>query len=102
MMGFNLYDKELVINGESKNSPEQQVWQNMKDIAELKKLIKKCYKTSETLNSSSITVARNTTNVPEDELYGWLVDADANLFDITGNNGTTLLIVYYTNVRAVE
>lgn len=94
------YDKELVINGKNVNSPEQQVWANMKEIEELKKLIKKCYKTSESLTSASITVARNTTNVPEDVTYGWLVDADANLFDITGNNGTTLLIVYYTNVAA--
>ena len=94
------YDKELVINGKHVNSPEQQVWENMKQIEELKKLIKKCYKTTESLTNASITVARNTTNVPEDVTYGWLVDADANLFDITGNNGTTLLIVYYTNVAA--
>lgn len=94
------YDKELIIDGKPINSPEQQVWQNKKDIEELKKLIKKTYRTTETLTNESITVARNTTNVPEDEMNGWLVDADANLFDITGNNGDTLLIVYYTNVRA--
>ena len=94
------YDKELVINGKHVNSPEQQVWENMKQIEELKKLIKKYYRTTESLTNASITVARNTTNVPEDVTYGWLVDADANLFDITGNNGTTLLIVYYTNVAA--
>ena len=99
---MGVFDKEIIINGEAVRSPEQQVWKNMHDIEELKKLIKKVYKTTETLNSSSITVARNTTNVPEDITYGWLVDADANLFDITGNNGDTLLIVYYTNVRASE
>ena len=98
-MGF-CKDKELTINGKEVRSPEQQVWKNMQDIEELKKLIKKVYKTSESLTDESITVARNTTNVPEDITYGWLVDANANLFDITGNNGTTLLIVYYTNVSA--
>lgn len=91
-------DKELIINGKVKRSPEQQVWQNMKDIEELKKIIKKVYKTTENLSSSSTTVARSTTNVPEDEKNGWLVDTNANLFNITDNNGTTVLLIYYTNV----
>ena len=93
-------DEELIINGKAKRSPEQQVWQNMKDIEELQNLIKKVYKTTESLSSFSTTVARSTTNVPEDVKSGWLVDANANLFDITDNNGTTVLLVYYTNVAA--
>lgn len=93
-------DKELVINGEAVRSPEQQVYKNMKDIQELKELIKKVYKTTESLTAFSTTVARSTTNVPEDVKSGWLVDANANLFDITDNNGTTVLLVYYTNVAS--
>lgn len=98
---MSVYDKELIIDGKPVCSPEQQVWQNKKDIEELKKIIKKVYKTTESLSSSSTTVALNTTNVPETEKNGWLLDSNANLFDITDNNGTNLLLVYYTNVRAI-
>ena len=93
-------DKELIINGKAKRSPEQQVWQNMKDIEELKKQIKKVYRTTESLSDSDNTVLLSTVNCPEDENNGWLLDSNANLFSINGNNGTYLLILYYTNVAA--
>ena len=93
-------DKELIINGKPVRSPEQQVYENMKEIEELKKLIKKYYKTTSSLNSFSTTVAVNTTNVPEGVNSGWLLDSNANLFDITDNNGTNLLLVFYCNVGA--
>lgn len=97
---MGVFDRELVINGKAVCSPEQQVYKNMKDIEELKKFVKKYYKTTESLNSSSTTVAVNTTNVPEDVKEGWLLDSNANLFDITDNNGDNLLLVFYCNVGA--
>ena len=98
---MSVFDKELIINGKAIRSPEQQVWQNTKDIEVLKKKIKNIYRTTESLNSSSTSVAVNTTNCPEDEKEGWLLDSNANLFSITDNNGTNLLLLYYTNVRAI-
>ena len=90
----------MEINGKEYLSPQEQLYENTKDIAELKKLIKKYYRTTESLNSSSTTVACNTTNVPAGVKVGWLLDTNANLFDITDNNGTNLLLMFYCNVGA--
>ena len=93
-------DKDLIINGKAVLSPEQQIYKNMKDIEELQKQTKKVYRTTESLSSSDNTVLLSTVNCPESENNGWLLDTNANLFSITGNNGTYLLILYYTNVAA--
>lgn len=97
-----MFDKELIINGKVVRSPEQQVFQNMKDIEELQEIVKKSFTTSATLTSSSVSVAINTTNAPEGTTGGWLYTQDAKMFKITGGDDTNLLIEFYADFRGPQ
>ena len=90
----------ITIDGKTYRNQQEQIAYLTEQVEELKKIIKKVYRTTESLNSSSTTVLRNTTNCPEEEKSGWLLDSNANLYSINDNNGTNLLILYYTNVGA--
>ena len=94
-------DKELIINGKPVRSPEQQVYENMKEIEELKKIIKKYYKTSSALTSSSASDSTANTNVGTAK-EGWLMTEDGLLFRIDGNDGTTLLLTYYADLKGPQ
>lgn len=98
---MSVFDKELIINGEAVRSPEQQVYKNMKDIQVLKGKIKDVFKTTATLTSSSVSVALADTNVTDEE-EGWLMSEDGLLFAITGNDGTNLLISFYTDLKGPQ
>lgn len=99
---MSVYDKELIIDGKAVRSPEQQVYKNMKDIEELQKVVKKAYKTSETLTSSSTSIAISDTNAPDGTKEGWLMTEDGLLFNITGGDDTTLLLSYYADLKGPQ
>lgn len=99
---MSVYDKELIINGEAVRSPEQQVYKNMKDIKALQEIIKKMYKTSETLTDASVSVAIADTNAPEGTTEGWLITEDGLLFSITGGDDTNLLLAFYSDLKGPQ
>ena len=80
---------------------QEQVRKNMEDIEALKGKIKDVFKTTATLTSSSVSVALVDTNVTDEE-EGWLMSDDGLLFAITGNDGTNLLISYYSDLKGPQ
>lgn len=99
---MSVYDKELVINGKAVRSPEQQVYQNMKDIKALQLKIKEAYKCAGELNTASISVAKSLTNAGEDVKEGWLLDTVGNLFSITGGDEDSLLLDFYCSIQGPQ
>lgn len=99
---MSVYDKELIINGKAVRSPEQQVWENMKDIKALQLKIKEAYKCAGELNTASISVAKSLTNAGEDVKEGWLLDTVGNLFSITGGDEDSLLLDFYCSIRGPQ
>ena len=95
-------DKELIINGKAVRSPEQQVYQNMKDIEELQEVIKPEYKCTTELSTSATSVAKSYTNAGEDVDSGWLLDPVGKKFKITGGDEDSLLIVFYTSYQGQQ
>ena len=95
-------DKELIINGKAVRSPEQQVYQNMKDIEELQEVIKPEYKCTTELSTSATSVAKSYTNAGEDVDSGWLLDPVGKKFKITGGDEDSLLIVFYTSYQGPQ
>ena len=89
----------ITIDGKTYRNQQEQIYQNTKDIEELKKIIKYLYFTSETLTSSSVSIALTDTNIPSDIKEGYLIDSNGLLFKIDGNDGTTVLLTYYSNFR---
>ena len=99
---MSVYDNELIINGEARRSPEQQVYKNMKDIKSLKEIIKPEYNCSATLTSSSVSVSIASTNAPEGTTEGWILTQDGLKFKITGGDDTNLLIEYYADLKGPQ
>ena len=97
-----VFDKELIINGEAVRSPEQQVYKNMKDIKELKEIIKPEYTTDAVLTDASVSVAIANTNAPEGTTEGWLLTQDGLKFKITGGDDTNLLLEFYANLKGPQ
>ena len=97
-----LYDKELVINGEPKNSPEQQVWQNMKDIQMLKSFIKPIYQTTATLTDESTGVLIADTNAPVGTKVGWILTEDGLFFQIEDSNETSFLLKFLADLKGPQ
>lgn len=95
-------DKELIINGKAVRSPEQQVYQNMKDIEDLQEVIKPEYKCTTELSTSATSVAKSYTNAGEDVDSGWLLDPVGKKFKITGGDEDSLLIVFYTSYQGPQ
>lgn len=95
-------DKELIINNKAYRSAEQQVYKNMKDIAALQNIIKPEYKTTETLTSSSVSVAIADTNAPAGTTEGWIITEDGLKFKITGGDDTNLLLTFYADLKGPQ
>ena len=95
---MSLFDKEIIINGKVVRNPEQQVYKNMKDIEKLQAKIKPIYLTSEALSSSSVSVPTADTNIGE-ATEGWLLTNNALLFRIDGNDGTTVLLTFASDLN---
>ena len=91
----------MKINGKEYLSPQEQLVENTKDIEELKQLVKPVYQTTATLTSSSVSVALSDTNVGT-ATEGWLMTNDGLLFKITANDGTTVLLIYYADLKGPQ
>lgn len=91
----------MKINGKEYLSPQEQLFENTKDIEELKQVIKPVYQTTAALTSSSVSVALADTNVG-DATEGWLMTTDGLLFKITANDGTTVLLIYYAKLSGED
>lgn len=92
----------IKINGKEFRNPQEQLAYNTEEIEKLKETIKDAYKTSSTLTSSSVSDTRANTNVPEGVKSAWLMTSDGLLFKITGNDGTTLLLTYYSDLKGPQ
>lgn len=92
----------MKINGKEYLSPQEQLFENTKDIEELKQVIKPEYTTSASLTEASVSVALNTTNAPEGTTEGWLLTHDGLKFKITGGDETNLLLVFYANLKGED
>lgn len=93
------YDKELIINGKSVNSPEQQVWENAKAIELLKQYIKPIYQTTEELTESSTGVLIEDTNAPAGTKVGWILTEDGLFFQIEDSNETAFMLKFLANFK---
>lgn len=91
-----VFDKELIVNGKAVRSPEQQVYQNMKDIEKLKQETGEWWNTQQVLTTSTTSIAISATNAPATTQYGFLIDIVGNLFKITAGDGTNLLLEFYS------
>ena len=81
-------------------NPQQQLYQNTKDIEELKADYMPVYSYEGLIGSTTIhTVNRSSTNVPAGVNIGWLMDYTGKLFKITDGSSTTLLIDYYAQIK---
>ena len=92
----------IKINGKEFRNPQEQLAYNTEEIEKLKETIKDAYKTSSTLTSSSVSDTRANTNVPEGVKSAWIMTSDGLLFKITGNDGTTLLLTYYSDLKGPQ
>lgn len=99
---MSVYNKELIIDGEAVLSPEQQVYKNAKDIKNLKQYIKESYHTSTALTSSSVSVATEDVEGLGEASSGWLLTDDGLLFKITANDGTTVLIQFFSDISGPQ
>ena len=90
------------LNGKTARNPQEQLAYNTKEIEKLKQIIKDTYKTTSELTDESVSDTRANTNVPENIVKGWLMTEDGLLFAITGNDGTTLLLMYYADLKGPQ
>lgn len=91
----------MEINGKEYLSPQEQLYENTKDIEKLKQIVKPVYQTTATLTSSSVSVAVSDTNIGT-ATEGWLMTNDGLLFKITANDGTTVLLIYYADLKGPQ
>ena len=90
---------------EDVNTLPKQVEINKQDIKNLKNYIKEAYKCNIPLEQEPQSVQLSTTNAPSGTSTGWLLDTNANLFKIVGNEtiGNELLIlIFYTNITGPQ
>lgn len=77
----------------------QQVFENKKDIEELKQYIRPYYKCTVALQTTDEFVARADTNVPEDATNGFLVDVNGKMFEvITITDQDNVVIEFWANL----
>ena len=84
------------------NTMPEQVQENKDNIKLILAGIKELYSTSETLTEQSETIAQSLTNVPRGTKKGFLIDAEANLFNILSVVENVVYIKYMTNVKGVQ
>ena len=81
-------------------NPQQQLYQNTKDIEKLKADYMPVYSFGGVIGSTTQhTLPRSSTNVPEGVNLGWIMDYVGKLFKITDGSATTLLIEYYAQIK---
>lgn len=88
----------MKINDKEFLNPQQQLYQNTKDIEELKTKVIEWYLANTLLAYTDTSVARENTNVPEGVKSGFLMTETAMIFRIVGGDDETLLIEYWAAV----
>ena len=86
----------MKINNKEFLNPQQQLYENTKDIEGLKSKIMEWYNATIELYENTTTVTRSYTNVPNDKNSGFLIDTYGHLYKIVGGDDTTLLVEYYS------
>lgn len=94
----------IIINSKY-NSMPQQVAQNEKDIKELKATIEGSktysYEGVIAIDATSVPVA-NVFNMPTGTNTGYIIDTDANYFEIVANTNDTLYIHYVATIKGQQ
>ena len=88
----------MKINNKEFLNPQQQLYQNTKDIEELKTKVMEWYLSYALLAYTDTSVAREDTNVPLGVKSGFLMTETAMIFRIVGGDDETLLIEYWAAV----
>lgn len=90
----------MKINNKEFLNPQQQLYENTKDIEKLKADYMPVYSYRGLIDSTTQnTLPRSSTNVPEGVNLGWIMDYTGKLFKITDSSTTTLLIDYYAQIK---
>lgn len=83
-------------------NPQQQLYQNTKDIEEIKAFLNglKWYHCDESMPEEAQTCPIEYTDIPEGTIIteGFLMDTDANIFRITGGDANNLLVTYWATI----
>lgn len=90
-----------IINNKLNSLPEQ-VEENMLNIQKLAQYLKEAYKTSQTLTTSTNSIAISDTNAPTSVVDGWLLDSRGLLFKINGGDTINFLLEFYTDLKGVQ
>ena len=83
----------------NKKTIPQHVYQNTKDIEELKQQIGTWYNTKYVLTKESTSIPRVETDVPADVTQGFILTESGLLFKITGVYSDLLYITYYSELQ---
>ena len=83
----------------NKKTIPQHVYQNTKDIEELKQQIGTWYNTKSVLTKESTSIQRVETDVPADVTQGFILTETGLLFKITGVYSDLLYITYYSELQ---
>ena len=95
----------MKINNKEFLNPQQQLYENTKDIEKLKADYQPVYNSSIELyedETAAESVLLSNTNAPEGTKNGWILDPNGYLFKITDGSTTTLLIQYYTHIQGAQ
>lgn len=90
-----------IINNKLNSLPEQ-VEENMLNIQKLAQYLKEAYKTSQTLTTSTNSIAISNTNASTSVVEGWLLDSRGLLFKINGGDTINFLLEFYTDLKGVQ
>lgn len=90
----------MKINNKEFLNPQQQLYENTKDIEELKKVIKPWYRYEwyASYPSQLTQVLIEDTNAPAGTDNGFLMDTNANIYNITGCDDTYLYVEYWASI----
>lgn len=78
----------------------EQVQKNKNDIQIINEYIESGFKTEEVLSIDTTTIERNSTNIPDDVSFGFMVDASGKMFKIVDVVGDIVYLAYYTQLPA--
>ena len=92
----------MQITNNKYNTMPEQVQENKDNIKSILAGIKEIYSTTETLTEQSETIAQSLTTVPRGTKKGFLIDAEANLFNILSVVENVVYIKYWANVKGKQ
>ena len=89
----------MQITNNKYNTMPEQVQENKDNIKSILAGIKELYSTTETLTEQSETIEQSLTTVPRGTKKGFLIDAEANLFNILSVVENVVYIKYMSNLK---